>query len=125
MNYSIQKAHILTSLKHFQETVEKKLHELEKTLIISQQTNPNSSIGNVETGDENCNCNDKSDFILNILKSRITNLENEILKKDAIIDYLTKQLFTSKSNSLNDKTNLQKDNTRAYFRCRAVRSQQE
>ena len=28
-----------------------------------------------------------------------------------IIDYLTKELFASKSNSLNDKTNLQKDNT--------------
>ena len=61
--------------------MEKKLYELEKTLIISQQTNPNSNIGNVETSDENCNCNDKSDFILNILKSRITNLKNEILKK--------------------------------------------
>ena len=34
-----------------------------------------------------------------------------MLKKDAIIDYLTKQLFASKNNSLNDKTNLQKDNT--------------
>ena len=33
------------------------------------------------------------------------------MKKDAIIDYFTKQLFASKSNSLNDKTNLQKDNT--------------
>ena len=78
---------------------------------MSQQTNPNSSIGNVGIGDENCNCNDKSDFILNLLKSRITDLENKILKKDAIIDYLTKPLFASKSNSLNDKTNLQKDNT--------------
>ena len=33
------------------------------------------------------------------------------MKTDAIINYLTKQLFTSKSNSLNDKTNLQKENT--------------
>ena len=89
----------------------KKLYELEKALIISQQTNPNSSIGNVGTGDKNCNCNGKSDFILNLLKSRITNLENDILKKDAIIDYLTKQLFASKSKSFNDKTSLQKDNT--------------
>ena len=53
---------------------------MEKALIISQETSPNSSIGNVGTGDENCNCNDK-------------------------------ELFASKSNSLNDKTNLQKDNT--------------
>ena len=33
------------------------------------------------------------------------------MKTDAIINYLTKQLFASKSNSLNDKTNLQKENT--------------
>ena len=43
----------ITSLKSFQETVAKKLYELEEALIISQQTNPNSSIGNVGTGDEN------------------------------------------------------------------------
>ena len=101
----------IISLKSFQETVAKKLYELEKALKISQQTNPNSSIGNVETGDEICNCNGKSDFTLNLFKIRITNLENEILKKGTIIDYLTKQLFASKSNSRNDKTNLQKDNT--------------
>ena len=45
------------SLKSFQETVAKKLYELEKALIISEETNPNCSIGNVGTGDENCNCN--------------------------------------------------------------------
>ena len=101
----------ITSLKSFQETVAKKLYEQEKALITSQQTNPNGSIGNIGTGDENCNCNGKSDFILNLPKSPITNLENEILKKDTIIDYLTKHLLASKSNSLNDETNLQKDNT--------------
>ena len=46
----------IASLKSFQKTVTKKLYELEKALIICQQTNPNSSIGNVGTGDENCNC---------------------------------------------------------------------
>ena len=66
----------ITSLKSFQETVAKKLYEQEKALITSQQTNPNGSIGNIGTGDENCNCNGKSDFILNLLKSPITNLEN-------------------------------------------------
>ena len=70
----------ITSLKSFQETGAKKLYELEKALIISQQTNPNSSIGNVGTADENCTCNGKSDFMLNLLKSHITNLENEIWK---------------------------------------------
>ena len=33
------------------------------------------------------------------------------MKKDAIVDYLTKQIFASKSNSLNDKTKLQKEKT--------------
>ena len=101
----------ITSLKTFQENVAKKLYHQGKALITSQQTNPNGSIGNIGTGDENCNCNGKSDFILNLPKSPTTNLENEILKKDAIIDYLTKHLLASKSNSLNDETNLQKDNT--------------
>ena len=89
----------ITSLKCFQETVAKKLSELEEALIISQQINPNSSRGSVGTGDKKCNCNDKSDFVLTLLKSRITNLENEILKIDAIIDYLAKQIFASKSTS--------------------------
>ena len=45
----------ITSLKSFWEIVVKKLYELEKTLIISQQPNPCSSIGNVGSGEENCN----------------------------------------------------------------------
>ena len=71
----------ITSLKGFQETVAKNFHELEKALIICRQTNPDSSIGNAGTGGENCDCNDESDFSLNLLKSHITNSENEILKK--------------------------------------------
>ena len=66
----------VTSLKNFQKTLAKKFYELEKALIISQQTNPNSSTGNVGTGNKNCNSNGKSDFILNILKDCITILEN-------------------------------------------------
>ena len=99
----------IISLKSFQKTITKKLYALEKALIICQQTNRNSSIGNVGSGDKNCNCKDRSDFILNLLTGRITNLKNEILKRDAIINYLTKELFASKSNSFNSETNLQKD----------------
>ena len=33
------------------------------------------------------------------------------MKKGTIVDYLTKQIFTSKNNSLNDKTKIQKENT--------------
>ena len=101
----------IISLKSFQKTVTKKLYALEKALIICQQTNRNSSIGNVGSGDEDCNCKDRSDFILNLLKGRIINLKNEILKRDAIINYLTKELLASKSNSFNSETNLQKDKT--------------
>ena len=75
----------ISSLKNFQSTVEKKLFDLERALIL-QQTIPNSSnICNNETGNEN----GKSDFIFNLLKNRIANLEDEISKKDAIIDHLT------------------------------------
>ena len=92
----------ISSLKNFQSTVEKKLFDLERALIL-QQTIPNSSnICNNETGNEN----GKSDFIFNLLKNRIANLEDEISKKDAIIDHLTNQLFNV---SLNNKKNLQKD----------------
>ena len=75
---------------------------MERALIL-KQTIPNSSnICNNETGNEN----GKSDFIFNLLKNRIANLENEISKKDAIIDHLTNKLFNV---SHNNKKNLQKD----------------
>ena len=41
-------------------------------------------------------------FIFDILKRCITNLENEISKKDAMIDHLTSHLFTSKIISHDD-----------------------
>ena len=92
----------ISSLKNFQSTVEKKPFDLEGALIL-QQTIPNSSnICNNETGNEN----GKSDFIFNLLKNRTANLEDEISKKDAIIDHLTNQLFNV---SHNNKNNLQKD----------------
>ena len=92
----------VSSLKNFQSTVEKKVFDLERALIL-QQTIPNSSnIRNNETGNEN----GKSDFIFNLLKNRIANLEDEISKNDAIIDHLTNQLFNV---SHNNKKNLQKD----------------
>ena len=94
----------LDSLKSFQETVEKKLFDLEKALISNQTTPSNNSIYNSGTGDEN----GTSDFILNILKNRITNLENEISKKDAIIDHLMSQLLLSKNASHNDKSDDEK-----------------
>ena len=42
-----------------------------------------------ETGDET----DKSRFVLNLLKNRVIQLENEITQKDALINFLTNQLL--------------------------------
>ena len=49
-------------------------------------------------------------FVIDLLKNRITALENELSKKDAIVDYLTEHLVISNenkshsnSNSINDK----------------------
>ena len=88
----------LNSLKSLQETVEKKLVDLEKALISNQTIHSNSSVCNSGIGDEN----GTSDFTLNILKNHMTNLENEISKTDAIIDYLMSQLSISKSASHNN-----------------------
>ena len=95
----------LDSLKSFQETVEKRLFDLEKALI-SNKTTPSNSIYNNGTGDEN----GTSDFILNTLKKRITNLENEISEKDAIIEHLMSQLLLSKNASHNDNSDDKKKN---------------
>lgn len=49
-------------------------------------------------------------FVIDLLKNRITALENELSKKDAIVDYLTEHLVISNeskshsnSNSINNK----------------------
>ena len=52
---------------------------------------------------------DSASNYLFLLKNGIANWENEISKKDAIIDHLTNQLFTSRNVSHNNKKNLQKD----------------
>ena len=95
----------ITSFKKFQKTVENKVFHLGKA-IISEQTNPSyNNIYNIGAGDKNT----KTDFIFDLLKIRITNLENEISKNDAIIDHLTNQLFTSKIISHHHKKNLLED----------------
>lgn len=43
----------------------------------------------LETG----NGMDNSSFVLNLLINRVTQLENEIIKKDAMINFLTNQLL--------------------------------
>ena len=47
--------------------------------------------------------------MVNVLKDRISSLENQLKSKDAIIEYLTKQLLSSnskKSQMKNDNCNL-------------------
>ena len=69
----------ISSLKNFRSTVEKKLFDLERALIL-QQTIPNSSnICNNETGNEN----GKSDFIFNLLKNQIAKMR--FLKRTQIL----------------------------------------
>ena len=106
----------ISSLKNFQSTVEKKLFDLERALIL-QQTIPNSSN---TCNNETVNKNGKSDFIFNLLKNRIANLENEISKKDAIIDPLTNQLFTSRNVSHNNKKNLQNGDDNNGKNCKST-----
>ena len=90
----------ITSFKIFQETVEMKLSELEKALNSRKINSGDTIIDNNESGDES---DGKSDFMFKLLKNRITTLENEISKKDAIIAHLTQQLFLTNSTSHTNK----------------------
>ena len=76
-NVSVLKKEI-DSLKLFQETVEKKLFDLEKIVVSQQRNSGDSTFYNNEPGDKN---DGKSDFIFNLLKNRIISLENEISRK--------------------------------------------
>ena len=76
-NVSVLKKEI-DSLKLFQETVEKKLFDLEKIVVSQQRNSGDSTFYNNEPGDKN---DGNSDFIFNLLKNRIISLENEISRK--------------------------------------------
>ena len=85
----------IKSFKKFQAEVESKLCLLEDTIIAGKEAKEIT--------------NDSSEFIVNVLKDRISSLQNELKSKDAIIEYLTKQLSSSnskKSQIKNDKCNL-------------------
>ena len=90
----------ITSFKLFQETVEKKLSDLEKAINSQKVNSGDNIIYNNGSGDEN---DDKSNFMFNLLKNRITTLENEISRKDAIIAHLTQQLFLTNDTSHTNK----------------------
>ena len=85
----------IKSFKKFQAEVESKLCLLEDIIIAGKEAKEIT--------------NDSSGFIVNVLKDRISSLENELKSKDAIIEYLTKQLLSSnskKSQMKGDKCNL-------------------
>ena len=85
----------IRSFKKFQAEVESKLCLLEDTIIAGKEAKEIT--------------NDSSGLIVNVLKDRISSLENELKSKDAIIEYLTKQLLSpnsKKSQMKNDKCNL-------------------
>ena len=85
----------IRSFKKFQAEVESKLCLLEDTIIAGKEAKEIT--------------NDSLGLIVNVLKDRISSLENELKSKDAIIEYLTKQLLSpnsKKSQMKNDKCNL-------------------
>ena len=73
----------IKSFKKFQGAVDSKLCLLEDTIIAGKEAKEIT--------------NDSSGFIVNVLKDRISSLQNELKSKDAIIEYLTKQLLSSNS----------------------------
>ena len=75
----------IKKFKYFQESVESKLCLL-KDQIISSKTSDTSN-------------SDTSGFIVTILKDRIPSLEGQLKSKDAVIEFLTKQLLTSNVNN--------------------------
>ena len=85
----------IRSVKKFQAEFKSKLCLLEDTVIAGKEVKEIT--------------NDSSGLIVNVLKDRISSLENELKSKDATIEYLTKQLLSSNSNKSQmkiDKCNL-------------------
>ena len=85
----------IRSVKKFQAEFKSKLCLLEDTIIAGKEVKEIT--------------NDSSGLIVNVLKDRISSLENELKSKDATIEHLTKQLLSSnskKSRMKIDKCNL-------------------
>ena len=72
----------IKSFNRFQAEVNSKLRLLEDTINAGKETSKEIT-------------NDLSGFIVNVLKDRISSLENGLKSKDAIIEYLTKQILSS------------------------------
>ena len=70
----------LNSFREFQAKTESKLDKLGETILKDNSKN------NIENVDDNM------DFVISLLKSRITSLGSELFKKDGIIEFLQDQL---------------------------------
>ena len=79
-----------------QVSVEKKLLKVEATIIAGC---------NEETPPQNNISGNSSISVVNILKNRISFLENELSKEDTIIHYLSNELITSKRSKSQESTN--------------------
>ena len=75
--------------EEFQVSVEKKLLRLEATIVVEC---------NEETPQQNNISGNSSISVVSILKDRISFPENELSKKDTLIDYLSNELIASKRN---------------------------
>ena len=89
--------HEIRSFKKFQAEVESKLCLLDNTIITGKGVKEIT--------------NDSSGFIVNVLKDRISSLENELKSKDAITEYLTKQLLSSNSK----KSQMKNDGDKSFY----------
>ena len=98
----------LQSFKDFQSSVGNKPMKMEESII------------------SNCSCywqtqkiGDESDatarFVTDFLENRITALENELSRKDAIIDYLSKQLVISANKNSHINNNIIASNNKNMF----------
>ena len=79
----------IKSFRKFQAEVESKLCLLEVTIIAGKEVKEIT--------------NDSSGFIANVLRDGISSLENELKSKDAIIEYLTKQLSNIEFKEISDE----------------------
>ena len=89
--------HEIRSFKKFQAEVESKLCLLDNTIITGKGVKEIT--------------NDSSGFIVNVLKDRISSLVNELKSKDAITEYLTKQLLLSNSK----KSQMKNDGDKSFY----------
>ena len=96
----------IRSFKKFLAEVDSKLCLLEDTIIAGKEAKEIT--------------NNSSGLKVNVLKGRISSLENELKSKDAIIEYLTKQLFSPNSKKFqmkNHKCNLNEtlNNDKSFY----------